>query len=214
MSVESQRKLFGLRLQKRYLEKRAGSDAVQPNEEKKCGVCSELVMNKRNVNDRFFGVLPNCSHCFCKPCIKKCEFAAQGARRTAKRCPECKTVSDFLFYTKTWVEDGEIKQLLIKNHKAFLKTMPCYDYDAGRGCRHNDNDCLFHHKKKPGPAASRVSVDDEQRSHSDLFADGGNVKKESNPEAFRVYKLFPDTPKEKEMDFHVEMMRVLLAGTL
>lgn len=46
------------------------SFAIARSKDKTCGVCFEIVMDKKPGDTRF-GILPNCNHCFCLSCIRK-----------------------------------------------------------------------------------------------------------------------------------------------
>ena len=45
--------------------------AEQRSEDKVCGVCLKVVLDK-DPGKRQFGILPNCSHCVCLECIRTC----------------------------------------------------------------------------------------------------------------------------------------------
>ena len=47
------------------------SFAVAASREKTCGICLDVVLEKKELSDRRFGILENCSHCFCLPCIRR-----------------------------------------------------------------------------------------------------------------------------------------------
>lgn len=34
-----------------------------------CGICIQSIDEKTLPKDKKFGILPNCKHCFCEPCI-------------------------------------------------------------------------------------------------------------------------------------------------
>ena len=46
------------------------SFAVAASREKTCGICLEVVMDKKGMGERPFGILENCNHCFCLRCIR------------------------------------------------------------------------------------------------------------------------------------------------
>ena len=53
------------------------SFAVQRSKDRVCGICMDVVWEKSSPSDRRFGVLSNCTHCFCLECIRKWRSAKQ-----------------------------------------------------------------------------------------------------------------------------------------
>lgn len=49
-----------------------------------CGVCMEVVFEKANPSERRFGILSNCSHCYCLKCIRKWRSAKQFESKIIK----------------------------------------------------------------------------------------------------------------------------------
>lgn len=49
-----------------------------------CGVCMEVVFEKTNPSERRFGILSNCSHCYCLKCIRKWRSAKQFESKIIK----------------------------------------------------------------------------------------------------------------------------------
>ena len=47
------------------------SFAIAQSKEKSCGICMETIWDKQPSAKQRFGILPNCSHCFCLDCIRK-----------------------------------------------------------------------------------------------------------------------------------------------
>ena len=50
--------------------------AIAKSKERTCGICMEIVMDKPKGENRF-GIMPNCNHCFCLPCLRKWRQAKQ-----------------------------------------------------------------------------------------------------------------------------------------
>ena len=50
--------------------------AVAKSKDRTCGICMEVVMDKPKGENRF-GIMPNCNHCFCLPCLRKWRQAKQ-----------------------------------------------------------------------------------------------------------------------------------------
>lgn len=60
------------------------SFAIQRSKDMMCGVCMEVVFEKANPNERRFGILSNCSHCYCLKCIRKWRSAKQFESKIIK----------------------------------------------------------------------------------------------------------------------------------
>lgn len=60
------------------------SFAVQRSKDMMCGVCMEVVFEKSNPSERRFGILSNCSHCYCLKCIRKWRSAKQFESKIIK----------------------------------------------------------------------------------------------------------------------------------
>ena len=45
--------------------------SFQCSHDKSCGICMEVVWEKDNASNQRFGILENCDHVFCLPCIRK-----------------------------------------------------------------------------------------------------------------------------------------------
>ncbi|KAF7228765.1 putative E3 ubiquitin-protein ligase makorin-1 [Nothobranchius furzeri] len=60
------------------------SFAIQRSKDMMCGVCMEVVFEKSNPSERRFGILSNCSHCYCLKCIRKWRSAKQFESKIIK----------------------------------------------------------------------------------------------------------------------------------
>lgn len=60
------------------------SFAIQRSKDMMCGVCMEVVFEKVNPSERRFGILSNCSHCYCLKCIRKWRSAKQFESKIIK----------------------------------------------------------------------------------------------------------------------------------
>lgn len=133
-----------LRLEKRAIERHGGLKAAwQRSKDMVCSVCLDLVINKENPRERIFGILPNCSHCYCLGCIQTWRSLKTQAENIVKCCPECRTLSHFYISSKYWIVDEVYKQKLIQNHKYYMKRMPCRNFRTGI-CRLGIK-CLYSH---------------------------------------------------------------------
>ena len=75
----------------------------------------ELIAEK----DLRFAILQNCNHCFCLECIRKWRkqhnnMEQEVEAKTVRACPECRVHSDYVIPSKTWIEDKDEKEKLIK----------------------------------------------------------------------------------------------------
>ncbi|KAI2809907.1 hypothetical protein BLOT_001060 [Blomia tropicalis] len=67
-----------------------------------CGICFERILSKRHVRERAFGLLDNCSHCFCAPCITK--WRKEHANQSIV-CPICRRSSNNVSITSKFVKN-------------------------------------------------------------------------------------------------------------
>ena len=95
--------------------------AVQCSAEKACGICMETVWDKEKEADKRFGILENCNHVFCLPCIMKWRTSKSYENKIVKACPECRVKSDFVTPSKFWFEDEEKKKKIIDEYKSKLR---------------------------------------------------------------------------------------------
>lgn len=47
----------------------ASSSDQEDNPDIICGICIQSIYEKQLPKDKMFGILPNCKHSFCEPCI-------------------------------------------------------------------------------------------------------------------------------------------------
>eukprot|EP01127_Copromyxa_protea_P019821 TRINITY_DN6515_c0_g1_i3.p1 TRINITY_DN6515_c0_g1~~TRINITY_DN6515_c0_g1_i3.p1 ORF type:complete len:534 (-),score=53.94 TRINITY_DN6515_c0_g1_i3:64-1665(-) len=102
----------------------------------RCQKCNIKVVE----NGRRFGLLVECNHCFCLPCIK--EWRSETAKRD---CPICGVLSHFVVPSNIMVIDAEKKAVVISNYKYKMKLIPCKYIESGTGlCKFGDN-CHYSH---------------------------------------------------------------------
>uniref|UniRef100_A0AAY4BFM8 RING-type E3 ubiquitin transferase n=1 Tax=Denticeps clupeoides TaxID=299321 RepID=A0AAY4BFM8_9TELE len=121
------------------------SFAIQRSKDMMCGVCMEVVFEKANPSERRFGILSNCSHCYCLKCIRKWRSAKQFESKIIKSCPECRITSNFIIPSEYWVEEKEEKQKLIQKYKDGMGSKPCRYFDEGRGTCPFGANCFYKH---------------------------------------------------------------------
>ena len=62
---------------KKHEEDMELSFAVARSKEKTCGICMDVIMEKQPPSTQRFGILSDCSHCYCLDCIRKWRAAKQ-----------------------------------------------------------------------------------------------------------------------------------------
>ena len=60
------------------------SFAVQRSADKQCGICLDIVVDKKCQQEARFGILSGCNHIFCLECIRKWR-AAKSYKNTTVR---------------------------------------------------------------------------------------------------------------------------------
>jgi len=82
--------------------------------DRECEVCLDFIL----VNDKQFGILDGCDHCFCLKCIR--EWRATYDRRTSKHhfrtCPMCRKNSYLVIPSYYHVISGPDKEALIEEY--------------------------------------------------------------------------------------------------
>ena len=109
-----------------------------------CGICMEVVLEKEGENARF-GILPDCTHCFCLPCITKWRKAEFG-EDIRKSCPECRVVQDFVIPSNFWVENSTSKAEFVERFKTNAAKKDCKIFLANFGHCPSGAKCVYSHK--------------------------------------------------------------------
>lgn len=112
-----------------------------------CGICMEDVSRKSNPDDRRFGIMSDCTHCFCLPCIRTWRRVKGVWHDTAKSCPQCRTVSTMVIPSRLWVEDSESKKRLVANYKAGMRNIECRYFNKGLGTCKFESLCFYKHTR-------------------------------------------------------------------
>ncbi|XP_053678065.1 E3 ubiquitin-protein ligase makorin-2-like [Anopheles nili] len=123
--------------------------AVQRSTDKTCGICLEVVMEKR-VREQRFGILPNCKHTFCLSCIRTWRKATNFANKIKRGCPTCRVPSDFVCPSFVWVECGAEKDQLIENYKKACNNTDCMHFKRGAASCPFGNKCFYRHALPSG----------------------------------------------------------------
>ncbi|KAG7454448.1 hypothetical protein MATL_G00259890 [Megalops atlanticus] len=187
------------------------SFAIQRSKDMMCGVCMEVVFEKANPGERRFGILSNCSHCYCLKCIRKWRSAKQFESKIIKSCPECRITSNFVIPSEYWVEDKEEKQKLIQKYKDGMGSKPCRYFDEGRGTCPFGANCFYKHAYPDG----RLEEPQPQRRLT------GSAGRHRNSRRTPLWDLFDeressdsfDNEDEEMVTFELsEMLLMLLAA--
>ncbi|RMB99383.1 hypothetical protein DUI87_24119 [Hirundo rustica rustica] len=117
---------------------RAQSEAVV------CGICMDRVYEKPLPEERFFGILPNCSHAYCVGCIRKWRRSREFKNTVIKACPECRITSSYYIPHKYWVSDVAEKEKLIRAFKARTGKIRCKFFIHGH-CPFK-SECIYLHE--------------------------------------------------------------------
>lgn len=136
--------------------------AVQRSSEKNCGICMEVVWEKEKDADKRFGILENCNHVFCLPCIRKWRSSKTYENKVVKACPECRVKSDFVTPNKFWFENDEDKKKIIQDYKDRLGKTACKYFKQGDGQCPFGSKCFYLHQNRDGTLAS---LPEPQRRH-------------------------------------------------
>ncbi|XP_013367901.1 PREDICTED: probable E3 ubiquitin-protein ligase makorin-3 [Chinchilla lanigera] len=126
------------------------SFAVQRTVDKVCGICMEVVHEKKEPGQRRFGILYGCNHTYCITCIRTWRSGTQFAKRISKSCPQCRVSSNFVIPSIFWVEGKEEKEQLVQEYKESLRNKPCMYFAEGRGYCPFGEHCFYKHEYPPG----------------------------------------------------------------
>ncbi|XP_065316913.1 E3 ubiquitin-protein ligase makorin-1-like isoform X2 [Gordionus sp. m RMFG-2023] len=146
------------------------SFAVQRSEEKTCGICYEKVLESTsdydNNPDKRFGILPNCQHCYCLPCIMNWRKTKNQTidHSTIRSCPECRIQSYFIMPSRIWVEEKLEKERMIEEYKKTLGDKHCKYFLKGSGKCPLNSICFYKHAYPDGTLASRAPSSNYHRS--------------------------------------------------
>ncbi|KAM4614893.1 putative E3 ubiquitin-protein ligase makorin-1 [Polymixia lowei] len=187
------------------------SFAIQRSKDMMCGVCMEVVFEKANPSERRFGILSNCSHCYCLKCIRKWRSAKQFESKIIKSCPECRITSNFVIPSEYWVEEKDDKQKLIQKYKDGMGSKPCRYFDEGRGTCPFGSNCFYKHAFPDG------RLEEAQPQRRQAGSNGRNRNSRRTP----LWDIFDerestdsfDNEDEEMVTFELsEMLLMLLAA--
>lgn len=167
--------------------------AVQRSSEKPCGICMEVVWDKEDAGDTRFGILENCNHVFCLPCIRKWRASKSYENKIVKACPECRVKSDFVTPSKFWFEDEESKKKIIQEYKQKLGQTACKYFKQGDGECPFGSKCFYLHQNKDG---TLVELPEPTRRHRSNRTDFEN-------EYSNVVTVFFEFSEDEDEDIDV-----------
>lgn len=107
-------------------------DTSSSTEELSCSICLEVVMERPNMSDRTFGILPNCMHCFCFSCILEWRKNIRVAKDASQSCPECRTMGNYIYASQDWFYDKDEKKSFIDKENDRMKNTDCRTFNAYR----------------------------------------------------------------------------------
>lgn len=129
---------------------------------KTCGICFEEIVSKKKGSNNF-GILPNCKHCFCFPCIKLWRSSIHFDEEVTKSCPECRINSIYVYKSSFWV-DSEDKEKFITARNKKLANIDCKYFRSGKGVCRLAERCLFRHKRKHSCQGHTSGIDFDDNS--------------------------------------------------
>lgn len=112
--------------------------------DKMCGICLDVVWEKKPDSKKRFGILSHCNHIYCLDCIRTWRHNNMSEGETSRLCPECRTKSDFVLPSYHWFGDEAEKEKMIGDYKESLKNKPCRYFAKDQYCRFGDN-CFYLH---------------------------------------------------------------------
>eukprot|EP00096_Caligus_rogercresseyi_P013848 TRINITY_DN6444_c0_g1_i1.p1 TRINITY_DN6444_c0_g1~~TRINITY_DN6444_c0_g1_i1.p1 ORF type:complete len:417 (+),score=85.88 TRINITY_DN6444_c0_g1_i1:154-1404(+) len=142
--------------------------AIANSKEKTCGICMEVVLEKEKGNARF-GIMPNCNHCFCLPCLRTWRKNKNFDNKIVRSCPECRQKSDYICPSRLWVESKDDKEKLFSKYKIALNEKECKYFNKGQGECPFGNKCFYRHASADGES---VDVGPPQRRQRRFNVDG------------------------------------------
>ncbi|XP_073526750.1 uncharacterized protein [Phyllobates terribilis] len=110
-----------------------------------CGICMDKVYDKQMVQDRVFGILPNCSHAYCVGCIKRWRKTRDFQHEVIKGCPQCRVKSSYFIPHRYWIEDSDEKVQLIEDFKAKTGKIRCRFFLRSNGYCPFKSECIYLH---------------------------------------------------------------------
>lgn len=115
-----------------------------------CSVCMEEVTAAPG---RRFGLLSNCTHCFCLACIREWRGRIDLPVETTRSCPVCRKLSYLVIPCDRFIADEGRKAVVSKEYHSSQKTIPCKHYNYGKGSCPFGTSCFYAHLNPDGTPA-------------------------------------------------------------
>jgi E3 ubiquitin-protein ligase makorin len=115
-----------------------------------CSICLENVVS---VPGGRFGLLTNCNHAFCLPCLQQWRARIDIPQETARSCPICRTISYFVIPCDRFIVDKGRKAFVNKQLQQGLSQIPCRHFNFGKGTCPFGTSCFYAHILENGERA-------------------------------------------------------------
>ncbi|XP_017063840.1 probable E3 ubiquitin-protein ligase makorin-1 [Drosophila eugracilis] len=125
------------------------SFAVARSKDKTCGICFDIILEKKG-GERRFGILSKCNHTFCLACIRTWRQTKQFEYKVTRGCPECRVCSDYVCPSTYWVDTKEDKEKLLNTYRTALGGKDCKYFRLGDGNCPFGNKCFYRHALPDG----------------------------------------------------------------
>jgi len=145
--LSSQVRIHSVDCKSKITKEREEKDTKENEKEYVCSICLEKIVPPTK-----FGVLCNCSHYFCYPCIKIWRNSQDFSDiNNHLKCPLCKTKSQFLIPSATFPKTERERYLLITQYKQELANTECRRLRVTnfKFCPYGDN-CIYSHYRPDG----------------------------------------------------------------
>ncbi|KAJ8047756.1 putative E3 ubiquitin-protein ligase makorin-1 [Holothuria leucospilota] len=109
----------------------------------KCAICHEDFL--KSSNPRRFGILPNCGHVFCLPCLRTSRKIEGATKQQRRRCPICREESDFVVPSVYYIDGYTGRESLVQNYKRNCGKKPCKYEEQRIGSCSRGADCHYNH---------------------------------------------------------------------
>ncbi|MEE6492973.1 hypothetical protein FKM82_016687 [Ascaphus truei] len=137
-------------LQILHSSKGVSDPAYQRSRDVMCGICMDKVYDKPVLEERVFGILPNCNHAYCVGCIRRWRKTRDFQNEIIKSCPQCRIKSSYFIPHKYWIGEATEKLSLIETFKARTSKIRCRFFLRGNGHCPFKSECIYLHELPAG----------------------------------------------------------------
>jgi len=129
---------------KNQKDKQKAKEIVE--EEYTCSICYE--------SPKWFGLLVQCDHVFCRDCIKEWRKTSNVSSPfqdtdTTKTCPVCRKNSPYFVPSLSFAKSGPQKEHIISAYREKISQIPCKYFEEGGKCPFADA-CFYRHANPDG----------------------------------------------------------------